>query len=123
VTGLLNLVSQGTLALNVLWSFIQNMPLAYTTQNPIIIQSWRTMTVIADGLLGLFLVVGTVQILYGQSTRSLEMPLPQFLGRAILTALLIHLRAGSQRRTLPSSGPGSTGLCRRCPGEGAGRDR
>lgn len=94
VIHLVVLLVQGILALlQTFWLFIQVMPLGYTVNNPVVMQSWHVMTSVADALLGLFVLLGVLQILYGQATRSLEMPLPQFLGRAFLTILLIHLSA------------------------------
>lgn len=67
--------------------------LAFTTQNPVVVTAWRTMTVVADLFFGLFLVIGAIQMMYGDSTGSLRMPIGQFVGRAVLTAILIHLSA------------------------------
>ena len=72
---------------------ISSTSLAFTTQNTIVIAGWRTMTTVADVLLGLFIVIGTIQIMYGDTTGSLRMPVGQFVGKAILTAILIHLSA------------------------------
>jgi hypothetical protein len=74
-------------------NMIGSTSLAFTTQNPIILAGWRTMTAVADGLLGLLIVIGAIQMMYGDTTGSLRMPLGQFVGKAILTALLIHLSA------------------------------
>jgi len=72
---------------------ISSTSLAFTTQNAVVIAGWRTMTLVADVFLGLFLVVGTIQIMYGDTTGSLRMPVGQFVGKGLLTALLIHLSA------------------------------
>lgn len=74
-------------------NLISNTPLEFTTQNAIVIAGWRTMTTVADVLLGLFIVIGAIQIMYGDTTGSLRMPIGQFVGKAILTAILIHLSA------------------------------
>lgn len=74
-------------------NLISSTPLEFTTQNAIVIAGWRTMTTVADVLLGLFIVIGAIQIMYGDTTGSLRMPLGQFVGKALLTAILIHLSA------------------------------
>lgn len=74
-------------------NMINSTSLAFTTQNPIVVTAWRTMTVVADLFFGLFLVIGAIQIMYGDSTGSLRMPVGQFVGKAVLTAILIHLSA------------------------------
>lgn len=74
-------------------NLISSTPLAFTTQNAIVIAGWRTMTTVADVLLGLFIIIGAIQIMYGDTTGSLRMPVGQFVGKAILTAILIHLSA------------------------------
>lgn len=74
-------------------NLISSTPLSFTTQNAIVIAGWRTMTTVADALLGLFIVIGAIQIMYGDTTGSLRMPVGQFVGKAILTAILIHLSA------------------------------
>lgn len=74
-------------------NMMSSTSLAFTTQNAVVIAGWRTMTAVADVLLGLFIVVGAIQMMYGNTTGSLHMPLGQFVGKAILTALLIHLSA------------------------------
>ncbi len=76
-----------------LMNMISSTSLAFTTQNPIVVTAWRTMTVVADLFLGLFLVIGAIQMMYGDSTGSLRMPVGQFVGKAVLTAILIHLSA------------------------------
>jgi hypothetical protein len=83
-------------------NMISSTSLAFTTQNAIVIAGWRTMTLVADAFLGLFMVIGTLQIMYGDTTGSLRMPVGQFVGKGLLTALLIHLSAflGEQLLTL-----------------------
>lgn len=76
-----------------LTNMIGSTSLAFTTQNAIVIAGWRIMTTAADILLGLFVVIGAIQMMYGDTTGTLRMPVGQFVGRAILTALLIHLSA------------------------------
>jgi hypothetical protein len=71
----------------------EQTPLQFTTQNAVVIAGWRTMTAVADALLGIFIVIGTIQIMYSDTTGSLRMPIGQFVGKALLTALLIHLSA------------------------------
>lgn len=72
---------------------ISSTSLAFTTQNAIVIAAWRTMTTVADVLLGLFIIIMAIQIMYGDTTGSLRMPVGQLVGKAILTAILIHLSA------------------------------
>jgi hypothetical protein len=71
----------------------EQTPLQFTTQNAVVIAGWRTMTAVADALLGIFIFIGTIQIMYSDTTGSLRMPIGQFVGKALLTALLIHLSA------------------------------
>src|SRR5260370_17607130 len=68
-------------------------PLELTTQNAIVMEGWRAMTMVSDILLGLFIVIGAIQMMYGDTTGTLRMPVGQFITRVILTALLIHLSA------------------------------
>lgn len=83
-------------------NMISSTSLAFTTQNAIVIAGWRTMALVADAFLGLFMIVGTLQIMYGDTTGSLRMPVGQFVGKGLLTALLIHLSAflGEQLLTI-----------------------
>jgi hypothetical protein len=74
-------------------NLIMTTRLDWTTGNPIIEHAWLTMTVAADTLLGLFVTIGVLQLMYGQSVGAIQMPVGQFLGKAVLTALLIHLSA------------------------------
>lgn len=53
-------------------NMISSTSLAFTTQNPIVVTAWRTMTVVADLFFGLFLVIGAIQMMYGDSTGSLR---------------------------------------------------
>jgi hypothetical protein len=91
--GLVAFLQQLIPSLQVLFGFLASMPIDLTTGNAFVIQAWTTMTVIADAFLGLFVIIGTIQIMYGDVTGGLRMPLPQFLGKAILTGILIHLSA------------------------------
>src|SRR5262249_12694134 len=68
-------------------------PLEFTTHNAIVMQGGRAMTMVSDILLGLFIVIGALQMIYGDMTGTLRMPVGQFIARVILTALLIHLSA------------------------------
>ena len=65
-------------------------PPELSTANGIVIASWHVMVMIADVFLGLFVIVGAIQMMYGQSTGALYMPVGQFLSRACLTIILIH---------------------------------
>jgi hypothetical protein len=91
IVGTLNTLSSGPIG--PLVNLISSTPLAFTTQNAIVIAGWRTMTAVADAFLGLFIMIGTIQIMYGDITGSLRMPIRQLVGKAILTAILIHLSA------------------------------
>ncbi|GCE50594.1 hypothetical protein EI42_04414 [Thermosporothrix hazakensis] len=72
---------------------IGTTPLHFTTQNAIVHHAWAVMVGAADLSLGLVLVVGTIQIMYGQSVGALRMPIGQFVAKVLFTALLIHLSA------------------------------
>jgi hypothetical protein len=72
-------------------SFITSMPIMYTTGNPIVIAAWTTMTIVADTFLGLFVIIGTIQIMYSDAAGGLRMPLGTFLGRAVMHVIFIHL--------------------------------
>lgn len=72
-------------------ALIGSTPLQFTTANAVVVAGWNTMTAAADAFLGLIVVVGAIQIMYGQSTGTLYIPVGQFVPRIILTALLIHL--------------------------------
>ncbi len=74
-------------------NLIASTPLEFTTQNAVVMGAWGTMTAVADVLLGLFIVIGAIQMMYGESTGTLRMPVGQFVSKAILTAILIHLSA------------------------------
>jgi hypothetical protein len=99
LTDVLNALSGPLLPLA---NMISSTSLAFTTHNPIVMAGWRTMTAVADIFLGLFVVIGVIQIMYGDTTGSLRMPVGQFVGKGILTAILIHLSAffGEQLLTL-----------------------
>ncbi|GAC1308974.1 MAG: hypothetical protein NVSMB27_46410 [Ktedonobacteraceae bacterium] len=76
-----------------LLNMISSTSLAFTTQNALVIAGWRTMVTVADVFLGLFIVIGALQMMYGDTVGSLRMPVGQFIGKALLTAILIHLSA------------------------------
>ena len=80
-------------ALSFLLNLVGTTPIGLTTGNPFVQQSWMTMTIVADSLLGLFFVIGIIQSMIGETTGTLTMPIGQFVGKAILTAILIHLSA------------------------------
>ena len=94
---LFDLIAQGlqnlATPIQPLIDLIATTPLNLTTENPIVMQAWQTMTIVADLFLGLFLIVGAIQMMYGDNVGSLRMPVGQFVGKAILTAILIHLSA------------------------------
>ncbi len=65
-------------------------PLDVSTANPIVDAGWHLMVGAADAFLGLIVIVGAIQVMYGQSTGTLYMPIGQFLSKAVLTVVLIH---------------------------------
>jgi hypothetical protein len=71
-------------------NLIGNTPLGVSTANPVIDASWLAMTLVADVALGLIVTVAAIQVMYGQATGTLYMPVGQFVSRAILTGILIH---------------------------------
>lgn len=76
-----------------LFRLVQATPLALTTHNAVVMLAWRTMTGVADAFLGLYILIGAIQVMYGDSVGTLRMPIGQFIGKALLTAMLIHLSA------------------------------
>ena len=70
---------------------IGTTPLNLTTANDAVDGTWMIFAGVADSLLVLFVVVGAIQMMYGSSVGSLQMPISQFLGKAFLTGILIHL--------------------------------
>src|SRR5437667_4108920 len=65
-------------------------PLDVSRANPIVDAGWHLMVGAADAFLGLIVIVGAIQVMYGQSTGTLYMPVGQFLSKAVLTVVLIH---------------------------------
>lgn len=59
--------------------------------NPIIGTLQALMVGAADAFLGLYLLIAIYQHLYGEYTGKPGMPLPQLVGRLVLTVILIHL--------------------------------
>src|SRR3989440_6311867 len=89
---LLNNILQGLSgAIQPLINLTGNTPLEFSTANPIVDAGWHLMVGAADAFLGLIVIVGAIQVMYGQSTGTLYMPIGQFLSKAILTVILIHL--------------------------------
>src|SRR5205823_3040625 len=76
---------------NDLIPLLGNTPLALTTANTVVEGTWTIMTGVADAFLGLIVVIAALQMLYGQSTGTLYIPLSQFVPKLILTVVLIHL--------------------------------
>lgn len=74
-----------------LLNLMSTTPAAFTTANPVVIASWTTMTAVADAFLGLYVVLKLIQVMYGQATGSVHLPLGSLLARVILTVILIHL--------------------------------
>ncbi len=62
-------------------------PLELSTANPIVDAGWHLMVGAADAFLGLTVIVGAIQVMYGQSTGTLYMPIGQFLSKALLTVI------------------------------------
>ena len=76
---------------NGLIPLLGNTPLALTTANNVVEGTWMVMTGVADACLGLVVLLGALQMLYGQTTGTLYIPLGQFVPKAVLTVILIHL--------------------------------
>jgi hypothetical protein len=76
---------------NGLVPLLGNTPLALTTANNVVLSTWTVMTGVADACLGLVVLLGALQMLYGQATGTLYIPLGQFVPKAVLTVILIHL--------------------------------
>jgi hypothetical protein len=89
---LLNIVRGITNLVTPIENLLVITPPAFTTANPLVRVGW-TMTTIADAMLGLFLVTGALQRLYGEREGALQLPVGQFLFRATLTATLIQISA------------------------------
>ena len=89
---LLNGILQGLSgAIQPLINLTGNTPLEFSTANPIVDPGWHVMVGAAVAFLGLIVIVGAIQIMYGQTTGTLSMPVGQFLSKAVLTVILIHL--------------------------------
>jgi hypothetical protein len=65
-------------------------PPALTTQNAAVLLAWRVLLILSDGMLGLVVVIEAIQIMQSNSMR---IPLGQFVGRVLLSALLMHSSA------------------------------
>lgn len=76
-----------------LLNFISTTNLGFTTQNQIVHTVWFTMATIAETLLALFIVIRAIQIMCGQNTGILRMPLGELVGKTIVTVVLIQLSA------------------------------
>jgi hypothetical protein len=59
--------------------------------NLIVDAGWHLMVGAADAFLGLIVIVGAIQVMCGQSIGTLYMPIGQFLSKALLTVILIHV--------------------------------
>lgn len=71
-------------------SLIGNTPLEFTTGNPVIHGAWLTMVGVADAFLGLYVIMKLLQMMHGEATGTVHIPVGQFVPRVILTVLLIH---------------------------------
>lgn len=96
ILDVLNQLAQGFLqgAGNPIQQLVQLIgvtPLQFTTANPVVMGVWTTMTAVADALLGLFVVIAMIQMMYGQATGTMYLPIGQFLSRVVLTVILMHL--------------------------------
>ena len=80
-------------AITPLVNLIGNTPLEFTTANAVVNATWLTMTALEDGLLGIYVITKLIQMMYGDATGTVHKPLGQFMGRAILTIILIHASA------------------------------
>lgn len=65
--------------------------LEFMTANGVVIAGWNTMTAVADGVLGLLVVIKVIQMMYGQTTGTLYTSPGQFIPKVILTVILMHL--------------------------------
>ena len=90
VTLLNNILGGLSAPLQPLVNLIGFTPLELSTANPIVDAGWHLMAGASDAFLGLMVIVGAIQVMYGQSTGTLYMPVGQFLARPLLTVILIH---------------------------------
>lgn len=81
----------GIAALQPLLSLLFTTPLQFTTGNGIVFDLWQALVVVSDLFLGLLVTIGAIQMMYGQMTGSAYMPPSQFIARAILSVILIHI--------------------------------
>lgn len=90
-TVLLNSVLTGlTTAVGPLFGLIGNTPFNLTTANPVVNGAWLTMVGVADAFLGLYVIVKLIQIMHGDATGTIHVPIGQFVLKVILTVILIH---------------------------------
>lgn len=88
----LNQTNQGLSApINALIPLVGNTPLPLTTANAVVNGTWMVMTGVADAFLGLIVLLAALQMLYGQVTGTVYVPLSEFVPRLILTVILIHV--------------------------------
>jgi len=85
-----NVVNSLNTNLGPLVALIGNTPLQLTTGNPIINGAWITMVGIADAFLGLYVIIKLIQMMHGEATGTIHMPVGQFVPKVILTIILIH---------------------------------
>lgn len=77
-------------AIGPLVALIGDTPLNLTTTNPVVHGAWLTMVGVADAFLGLYVIVKLIQIMYGDATGAIHLPLGKFMAKVILTVILIH---------------------------------
>lgn len=74
----------------ILVGLIGNTPYVYATDNPVVHGLWVTMVGVADAFLGLYVVVKLIQIMYGDATGTIRIPIGAFVSKVILTVILVH---------------------------------
>jgi hypothetical protein len=85
------LAQQISALFTVIVPLLGNTPLNLTTANNVVDSTWVVMTGVADAFLGIIILGAAIQMLYGQATGTVYLPLSQFVPKLILTAILIHM--------------------------------
>lgn len=74
-------------------NLLGNTPENLTTGNPVIHTTWLVMVAVADGFLGLYVIMKIIQMMHGDATGTIHTPIGQFIPKVILTVILIHASA------------------------------
>lgn len=90
---LLNLGNSLNTNIEPLFGFLSTTPPALTTDNPVVHAAWLTMTLVADSFLGLYVTVTCIQMMQADAVGRTHRPIGQFLGKVVLTVILIHASA------------------------------